>query len=83
MPPITIRTVIKLLLASLAVGAAMAFFGVTPQDVLHRALALGRDAFDHAQSLFGNALSYILLGAVVVIPVWIVLYLLRALKGRP
>jgi hypothetical protein len=32
--------------------------------------------------LFGSALTYILLGAVVVIPIWLVFYLLRALRGK-
>ena len=38
--------------------------------------------FNWAVGLFGSALTSILLGAVVVIPVWLVFYLLRALRGK-
>ena len=38
--------------------------------------------FNWAVGLFGSALNSILLGAVVVIPVWLVFYLLRALRGK-
>ncbi|HET6469428.1 MAG TPA: DUF6460 domain-containing protein [Geminicoccaceae bacterium] len=83
MPPITFRTVLKLLFASLVVGALMAWFGVTPEEVLRRGAALVGDAFRNARALFGDALSYILLGAVIVVPIWLISYLLKALKGRP
>jgi hypothetical protein len=32
--------------------------------------------------VFGSAVSYILLGAVIVLPIWLVFYLLRAVRGR-
>jgi hypothetical protein len=83
MPPITFRTILKLLFASLVVGALMAWFGVTPEEILRRAGGLVGDAFRNARALLGDALSYILLGAVIVVPIWLIGYLLRAFKGRP
>jgi hypothetical protein len=82
MPRVTLGTLIKILLASLAVGLVMALFGLTPQAVFEGALARIGDAFDWAVEAFGWAITYVLLGAAVVVPVWFLLYLLRALRGR-
>jgi hypothetical protein len=82
MPRITLATVVKLVLASIAVGAAMAFLDVQPQDVFRwLAQRLGAIVAD-IRYYATRALTYLLLGAVVVVPVWLVLYLWRALKGK-
>lgn len=82
MPRITLATVVKLVLASILVGAAMAFLDIQPLD-LWRWLAdkvgdLAANIGDHAS----RAVSYLLLGAVVVVPLWLLLFLWRALKGK-
>ncbi len=82
MPRITLATVVKLVLASILVGAAMAYFDVQPQDVwrwLGQRLGAILADFRHYAT---RALTYLLLGAVVVVPVWLVFYLWRALKGK-
>ena len=82
MPRVTLGTLIKILLASLAVGLIMAALNLTPQQIFHSAFARLGEAFDWAVGVFGWAVTYVLLGAAVVVPVWFVLYLLRAFKGR-
>ena len=82
MPRVTLGTLIKIVLASLAVGLVMAMFGLTPQQIFQSAFARLGDLFDWAVEAFGWAVTYVLLGAAVVVPVWFVFYLLRALKGR-
>ena len=37
---------------------------------------------DNFQGLFGQAISYVLLGAVIVVPVWLIMRLLGAMGGR-
>ena len=71
-----VRVVIKLILASLIVGMAMSAFGWYPIDVwyaLQDSVAyiwsLGFDALD-------SFVGYILLGAAIVIPAYIVIRLL-------
>ena len=44
MPQVTLSTVVKLLLWSLAVGAVLAFFDITPQDVLGYVAGWASDA---------------------------------------
>lgn len=82
MPRITLATVVKLVLASILVGAAMAYLDVQPQDVwrwLGQRLGAILADFRHYAT---RALTYLLLGAVVVVPIWLVFYLWRALKRK-
>lgn len=78
MARIEFRTVVKLLIWSLVVGAVLAFLDITPQDILGWLTGWARDAVDNAQIYIGRAVTYILLGAVVVVPIWLVAWLLRS-----
>ena len=82
MPKITGSTIIKLILACFVVGFALTFFRVDPRDVLTWMVNLARELAQWSVSVFGHAISYILLGAVIVIPIWLFFYLLRAARGR-
>ncbi|AAK86301.2 MULTISPECIES: DUF6460 domain-containing protein [Agrobacterium] len=70
------RTVVKLLVVSLLVGFLMAIFGLTPWNIIYSArdfvVDLWRSGF-HALGAIGD---YLLLGATIVIPVFIILRLL-------
>ena len=82
LPRVTLGTLIKILLASLAVGLVMAAFNLTPQQIFQTVYDRLGDLFDWAVGVFGWAITYVLLGAAVVVPIWLVFYLLRAVKGR-
>lgn len=82
MPRITLGTVVKLIVWSLVVGAILAFLNITPRDILGFVSGWFHDVLNNLQAYVGSAVSYILLGAVVVVPIWVVSYILRALKGR-
>ena len=82
MPRITVSTVIKLLILSLCVGLLLAYLNLSPQDLFHRVVGQAESIFAWSVSVMGWAVSYVLLGAVVVVPIWLVLYLWRAFKGR-
>ena len=66
----------KLLLASLIVGAILWTLDLTPNDLVRRIGDLLRTMWDMAGDLGRNALTWILLGAVVVLPIWFVTRLL-------
>ena len=73
---------IRLIALSIAVGVVMAWLDVTPWAViesfrrfLSRLLAHG---FDAVRDLAG----YFLLGAAIVVPVWLVIRLIKAVPGR-
>lgn len=69
---------VKLVFLSLLVGVVLAFLGLTP-------LGLIRSVLDSARALFGLSLDtiedigrYILTGAVIVIPLWLLSRLMQA-----
>ena len=62
MPQITFGTVVRILLASLLVGMAMAFFGVQPADIVAWLNASLRDVAANAESWIGWTVKYVLLG---------------------
>jgi flagellar biosynthesis protein FlhB len=77
MPGVTIQTVIKLVIASLVVGAILAYFELSPQELMRGLFGNVQEILDWAMESFGSALSYVLLGAVIVVPLWLISYVLR------
>jgi hypothetical protein len=76
------RTLFRLLLASFAVGVVLTVFDIRPEALL-------RDLNDAAYRLFTGAVDavrwaipYILIGAVVVAPLWLLLTLWKAVRRR-
>ena len=76
------RTIIQLVIASVIVGAFLAFWGVSPGE-------FWRGIFDFLKSILGwlgdsvgeivvNLLTYLLFGAAIVVPIWLIS---RALSG--
>lgn len=71
MPPNALKTVVKLAVASLIVGIALSLFGITPQGLWQ---SFGRtviEIYDTVLTFLRWAVKYVLIGAVVVVPVWI------------
>lgn len=76
------RLLLRLVILSLVVGVVLAALGVEPYDIVASALrfvdriwSMGFDALDRVW-------RYFLLGAVVVVPVWLVLRLLNVGRNR-
>lgn len=82
MPKITLATIVKLVLASFLVGMALAFLDVTPHELFAwlRGLAAGIVADFWGWVSWGA--SYVLIGAVVVVPLWLLSLAWKALRGR-
>ena len=80
MPQITFSTILRILLASLVVGMAMAWFDVQPGDILRWLTGSLGEALANAQAWIGWTVKYVLLGAVVVVPIWVLWYLLQFLR---
>ena len=77
-----IGTVLKLLAASLAVGLVLAWLDIRPQEVYREAGDAARGAVGQVTAAIGWAWDHILIGAAVVVPVWLVFFVLRRLRGR-
>ncbi len=68
-----LAVVAKLLFISLVIGAIMTGFGLTPMGLFHRALASVRSVMALGFGAFRDVAQYVLTGAVVVIPIWLIL----------
>jgi hypothetical protein len=71
------RTVVKVLVASLIVGTILEHFGITAHELM-QAAGLSTDRIEAlARDGLAWALPNLLLGSLVIVPVWFLLYLFR------
>ncbi len=75
-------TVVKLLLLSLAVGIVLAFFDISPHNILLHFGESVRRLFSLIESTVRWTVPYILLGATVVVPIWLIMLLWRKSQNR-
>ena len=71
------RTVVKVLVASLIVGTILAHFGLTPDQLMGAAGLSTARLEELARAGLAWALPNLLLGSLVIVPVWFLLYLFR------
>jgi len=72
-----LRTLVKVVFASLVVGTIMAHFGITPEVLMKQAGLSQERVFELARKGLDWALPNLLLGSLIIVPVWFVIYLLR------
>lgn len=71
----------KLALASLLAGSLLSLFGITPRAVLDSMGMTADDLQNGIVAAFAWAAPRMLMGAVVILPVWLVAYLLMPPRG--
>jgi hypothetical protein len=77
-----LRTLVKATAASLVVGSIMGHFGMTPGQLM-QTLGLSQDRLlDLAQRGWDWALPNLLLGSLVIVPVWFLIFLFRPPGAR-
>ena len=69
------RTVVKLVVVSLVVGVVMALFGIFPADIIEGFRTFFFGLWYRGFEALGEVGRYLMLGATVVIPVFIILRL--------
>ena len=77
------KTVIKLAILSLVIGLFLTFFNITPEGLLRSFGSTVQQIFDIMASVLEWSIGYILVGAVVVVPIWLILFLMRVAKDKP
>jgi hypothetical protein len=76
------RTLVKVMVASLVVGAIMTHFGVTP-DQFMKATGFSEDRLiELARQGLNWAVPNLLLGALIIVPVWFLIFLFRPPRAR-
>jgi Family of unknown function (DUF6460) len=73
--------VLRLALLSIIVGVLLSVFGITPRNFFFVLDQFARTVYDLGFGVFIWILDYLLLGAMLVVPLWFVLRLLRARPG--
>ena len=76
------RTIVKLLIVSLILGLVLSFFDISPQGLLRSLGATVEDIAAILASLLEWSIGYILIGAVVVVPIWLILRALRIARNK-
>lgn len=74
--------IIRLVLLSIAVGIVLTVLGITPQNFLDRLNTILTNLYNLGFDAFESIFGYLLLGAMVVIPIWLIMRLVSAGKGK-
>jgi hypothetical protein len=77
-----LRVLVRLLVFSFIVGLALSALHIHPFEVYAWAERLILRIYDMGFAFFGNALEYLLAGALIVVPLFLVMRLLRLGGGR-
>lgn len=64
---------VRLVILSVVVGVILAALGLDPRNIFNSLERLVRNLFSFGFEAFGSLWRYFLLGAVVVIPLWLIL----------
>lgn len=75
------RTVVKLVILCVVVGFVMSTFGLYPMDILHWIRRVFVDLWRSGFAALGRVGDYLLLGAAIVIPSFIVIRILNWRKS--
>jgi hypothetical protein len=78
-----ISTVVKIAVASLIVGTVLAHFGITAEQLLQEVGLTPERVGELARRAFAWALPNLLLGALIIVPVWFVIALFRPPNRMP
>ncbi|MEZ5818538.1 MAG: DUF6460 domain-containing protein [Hyphomicrobiaceae bacterium] len=77
-----IGVIVRLVVLSIVVGIVMSALNIRPEALLYHVQMLIRRLSMLGFDVFENAFGYFLLGAVVVIPVWLLSRILGSFGGR-
>ncbi|QRF51841.1 hypothetical protein D4A92_10530 [Rhizobium rosettiformans] len=72
---------LKLALASLLAGSLLSIFGITPRSVMDLLGVTAEELHNGMVSAFAWAAPRMVMGAVVILPIWLVTYILMPPRG--
>ncbi|MBO6838038.1 MAG: DUF6460 domain-containing protein [Alphaproteobacteria bacterium] len=75
-------TLLKLAVISFVVGWLLVQFDITPETIFDNFGETVRKIYDFARGAIEWSAGYIVIGAVIVIPIWLISVVLGMLKGR-
>ncbi len=75
-------SLVKILIASLLVGVALSSLNITPEQLLQDFGMTPDQILDYLRRGVRWALPHVILGALIIVPIWLVMYLLRPPSGE-
>jgi hypothetical protein len=72
----------RLVLLSILIGVVLSAFGLDPFNIVESILRLIRRVWEMGFDAIAWVWRYFLLGAVIVIPIWLIVRLVNAPRGR-
>ena len=76
-----LRVIVKLVFLSFIVGVVMAAIGLEPYDIIESLFNTVRRIYEMGFDAIDRVWRYFLLGAVIVVPIWLISRLLKAGRG--
>lgn len=77
-----LSVVVKLILVSILVGVVLSALGLDPLNIFHSLQRFIRSIWNMGFDAIRWVWGYFLLGAVIVIPIWIIMRVVNAPRGR-
>jgi hypothetical protein len=75
-----VGVLIRLVVLSIVVGVVLSALGITPDNILFRINELLRRIYDLGFGAFESVLGYLVLGAMVVVPIWFLSRLIKTMR---
>jgi hypothetical protein len=72
---------VRLLILSLVVGIILSALGITPDNIFYQINILLRRIYDLGFGAIESVLGYVILGAMVVVPIWFISRLIKSVRG--
>ena len=72
--------VIRLAVLSIVVGVVLSALGITPDNFFYQIRLLLQRIYDLGFGAIESALEYLLLGAMVVLPIWLIARILKTVR---
>jgi uncharacterized protein DUF6460 len=69
---------VRLIVLSIVVGVVLSTLGITPDNIFYQFNILLRRLYDLGFGAIESVLGYLILGAMVVVPVWFITRLVKA-----
>jgi hypothetical protein len=73
----SLRTLVKVAVASLIVGTILSHFGITADALLREAGITPDRVYDYSRKAWDWAAPNVMLGAIVIVPIWFLIFLFR------
>jgi uncharacterized oligopeptide transporter (OPT) family protein len=71
---------VRLALLSIVVGVVLSALGITPDNFFYQIRLLLQRIYDLGFGAFQSVVEYLVLGAMVVVPIWLVTRLIKSLR---